>query len=129
MWINNNTIEKSIKETDEIPEGFSKGRLKKPKKIDSLKQVVPREELIKYYIVQNNTFIDTMSHFNLEFRKDLRQLLNFYDIQKTPKQRAKNNNFVRSHEEYIEYGKKSSKTQKEAWNKKSEEEKIKWSEK
>ena len=72
MWINNKIIEKLISVDDEIPEGFEKGRLKRPKKIDQLKTVVSKEELISYYIVQNKSFIETMAKFNLQVRKDLR---------------------------------------------------------
>ena len=35
MWVNNGKVEKLVK-SDTIPDGFSKGRLKKPKVIDSL---------------------------------------------------------------------------------------------
>ena len=72
MWINNKIIEKLISVDDKIPEGFEKGRLKRPKKIDQLKTVVSKEELISYYIVQNKSFIETMTKFNLQVRKDLR---------------------------------------------------------
>lgn len=130
MWINNKIIEKLISVDDKIPEGFEKGRLKRPKKIDQLKTVVSKEELISYYIVQNKSFIETMAKFNLQVRKDLRQLLNYYGIRKSPKQRAKNNKSPkRTHEQYIEYGKKSSITQKESWKNKSDKEKEEWSKK
>ena len=42
MWINNSIVEKLIDKDSEIPEGFVKGRLKRPKKIDSLIQIVSK---------------------------------------------------------------------------------------
>lgn len=129
MWINNSIIEKIISSQDEIPYGFIKGRLKKPKKIDILILKISKEDLIKYYIIENHSFIETFEYFNLECRGDLNKLLKFYNIKKDPKQRIKNSTYKRSHEEYIINGKKSAETQRKNWENKSEEEKLAWKKK
>ena len=127
MWINNTEIEKPIKDTDERPNGFSKGRLRKPKKIETLKETINKNDLIQYYIIENHSYIETMEHFSLTCRKDLRLLLTEYKISKDPKMTAKYTKRNRSHESYVNGGKKSSITQKKNWNEKSELEKQLWS--
>lgn len=128
MWINNGIIEKLIDDSKSIPEGFVKGRKPKPKKIDSLKRIVSKEMLMNYYIVENHSYTDTLAHFNLATRKDLRLLLNLYGIAKDHKKSAKYAKRSRTHESYVEGGKKSSATQKKNWSEKSESEKQAWSE-
>ena len=129
MWINNSKVEKLIKNDQEIPEGFQKGRLAKVKKIDILKEQVSKEELIQYYIIENHSYIETMQYFNLSKRKDLRLLLTEYQIAKSPKQSAKYAKRARTHESYLKGGQKSSQTQKDKWVAKSEIEKLAWSSK
>ena len=128
MWVNNGKVEKLVK-SDIIPDGFSKGRLKKPKAIDSLIQIVSKEDLYKYYILENHSFLETVSFFNLDNRKHLILLLKYYNIHKDPKMVAKYTKRTRSHESYIEGGIKSSKTQKENWKSKSQIEKQDYSDK
>ena len=126
MWINNNLIEKIIKDDQEIPDGFRKGRLKRITKFDKMKLVFPKQEIFDYYIVQNHDFVSSMEHFNLT-RSDFRILLNGYKISKDSKQASKNNKYNRTHEQSVEIGKKSSETQKKNYKQKSNEEKEEFS--
>ena len=93
MWVNNGKVEKLVK-SDTIPDGFSKGRLKKPKAIDSLIQIVSKEDLYKYYILENHSFLETISFFNLDNRKHLILLLKYYNIHKDPKMVIKHNELL-----------------------------------
>ena len=127
MWINNNLIEKQIKEGEDIPEGFSKGRLKRITKAQKLALVFPKKEIFDYYIVENHDFISSADHFNLS-RNDFRILLYEYKIYKDPKKSAKNNKYRRTHEQSVEIGKKSGKTQRENYKNKSDDEKREFSE-
>lgn len=132
MWINNGNVEKQIKQNDSIPDGFTNGRLKKDKKIDHLKLLVHKSDLYQFYIIDNNSFLDTMNHFNLSNRYELRLLLKEYKIYKDPKEAAKytkHGYLAKSHEEYIAGGKKSGNTQRNKWKNKPESEKIEWSNK
>lgn len=129
MWINDGILEKNINPDDIIPEGFIKGRKPKPKKIDTLKIQVNKEDLIQYFIIDNHSFIETMKYFNLPLRNDLVVLLKYYKIAKTPKQSAKYAKRTRTHESYLEGGKKSALTQKQFWGNKSDKEKKEWSDK
>lgn len=126
MWINNGIIEKLIKD-NQIPEGFIKGRLKKKKKIDFLIKQISKEDLYKYYILENHSVPDTVDYFNLEKRGHLVQLLRYYNIHKDPKEAAKYTRRTRSHESYVSGGLKSAKTQQKHWAEKSEQEKLNWS--
>jgi len=95
-------------------------------KLEQLVKLVSKEELYKYYIIDNHHYNDTFEHFNIS-RKDLRRLLTEYSIVKDYKLRAKNNHYKRSHEQSVAVGKKSSETQKKSWSNKEDSEKIAWS--
>lgn len=97
----------------------------KTKKIDSLTEKVSKENLYKYYIIENHNYEETFTHFQIT-RKDLRRLLTEYEIIKDYRLRAKNNKFKRSHEESVRIGKKSAETQKKSWLNKSAEKKEEW---
>lgn len=126
-WYNDGQIEKLIKPGQNIPENFKIGRLSRPKKIDILRNLVCKEDLIQYYIIDNNSYTDTMLHFNLSSRKDLRKLLDEYGISKNHKQSAKYAVRTRTHESYVLGGKKSADTQKRNWSNKSDDEKQAYS--
>lgn len=129
MWINNGKIEKQIKD-ENIPEGFTKGRLKKIKKIDILIQKISKQDLFDYYIVKNNSYLDTMNYFNLEIRADLRQLLSYYKIAKDHKKSAKYAKRIKkTNEEYKLIGLKSAETQRNNWLNKTDIEKKAYSDK
>lgn len=127
-WYNDGIEEKLIKDNESIPDGFVRGRIPKHKKIDDLKLIVDKETLYKDYIIKNISFVDLMESYNIS-RSDLRQLLNYYKIHKSQKNARKNNNYRRTHKQSIDIGKKSAKTQKENWNRKTIEEKQQWSNK
>ena len=97
-------------------------------KIDVLCNKIPKETLYELYIIQNIPFKDLFEKLSIT-RKDLRRLLTKYGIKKSYTQRAKNNHYKRPPEVAKEVGLKSSKTQKENWEKKSAEEKDLWREK
>lgn len=126
-WFNNSVTEILLKDSQPIPEGFVKGRLPKPKRIDSLIQIVSKEELYQKFIVENIKLVDLTTIFNLS-HGDIRQLLNYYNIHKDPNLAAKNRDNTRSHESYVLGGKKSSETQKKNWANRSEQEKQQWAE-
>ena len=127
-WFNNSIKEIQISEDEPIPEGFVKGRLPKPKKIDSLVLKASKEVLFEKYILQNMPFKDLSAEFNIT-DKDARILLSHYKIKKDPMQARKNNNYTRTHEQSVEIGKKSRATQQRKWENKSVEEKEAWSNK
>ena len=122
VWYNNSKLEKLIKRGEEIPLGFIKGRLPKPKKVDLLSDKISKKDLYKFYIIENHSFNETFEYFNIN-RSDLRILISFYNIKKDPKQAKKNSKYKRTHEEAIEIGKKSGETQKKNWENKSNLEK------
>lgn len=124
-WYNNSKIEILLKDSEPIPEGFVKGRLPKPKKIDILKQFVSKEDLYQKFIIENIKLKDLTNIYNLS-PSDIRQLLNHYNIHKDPKLQAKNRKYTRTHEQSILIGKKSSETQKKRWLNKTEQEKQDW---
>ena len=127
-WYNNGIKEIQISIDSIIPNGFVKGRLPKPKKLDDLSKKFSKEKIYKDYIVDNKRFIDLLDEYSIS-KKDLRCLLTYYKIKKDLKNSSKNNKYRRTHEESVSVGKKSSLTQKESWNKKSEEDKANWSKK
>lgn len=127
-WYNNSIKEIQVKSSEPIPEGFVRGRLPKPKRIDTLKKIVSKEELYQKFIVENILFKDLPDIFNVS-DSDIRMLLTHYKITKDPKLQAKNRKYTRTHEQSILIGKKSSETQKQNWNKKSQQEKQEWAEK
>lgn len=126
-WFNNGLQEIQISDGSLVPEGFKKGRLPKPKEIDKLISIVSKEDLFRFYILENNSFQDTFEHYNIT-RRHLRQLLNYYDISKGKHQKAAFK-ITRSHENYVAGGKKSAETQKQNWKEKSDEEREQWSQK
>ena len=129
MWINDGIIEKHIN-SEIIPDGFIKGRLKKQKKIDKLILNISKEDLFNYYIVENHSYIETMEYFNINIRADLRNLLKYYSIAKDKKLSAiYAKKVIKSEEEYKRIAKKSAETQKKNWKAKSDLEKKQWSEK
>ena len=127
-WYNNGIKEIQISLNECIPEGFFKGRLAKPKKIDALSKQFSKEKLYEDYIINNKSFIALVDEYNIS-NKDLRCLLTFYKIKKDLKNSSKNNSYIRTHEESSMVGKKSSLTQKESWKNKSDEEKLNWASK
>lgn len=127
-WYNNGIKEIQISIDEKIPEGFVKGRLQKPKKVESIAKIISKEKLYKDYIIDNKSFITLVDEYNIT-KKELRCLITYYKIKKDLKKASLNNSYKRSHEESLEIGKKSSITQKKSWNNKSEKEKQEWSKK
>lgn len=127
-WYNNSEKEIQLKDSEPIPEGFIRGRLPKPKRIDFLKKQVSKEALYNKFIIENISFKDMPKEFGVSER-DIRILLTYYGIKKNIKQASKNNKYRRTHEQSLEVGKKSGKTQRYSWNKKSEKEKADWAKK
>lgn len=123
QWYNNFETEVYTDKPETLPEGYVKGRLK-PTLIKLMSQI-SKEMLFDYYMIQNHPFEETVEHFNLT-RGHLRMLLDAYNIKKNQKLAAKNNKFKRSQEEVARVARLSSKTQKEAWNNKSDEEREAW---
>ena len=132
MGIRTNYINPITKESiwckrEEQPEGWI--QISHLKKVDELKARINKEDLFDYYIVQNNDFHKTAIYFEINPEQVLHDLLKYYGIKKSAKLARKNNTYKRSHNEAIEIGKKSAKTQKNNWANKSDAEKIVWSEK
>lgn len=121
FWVNNGIEEKQIRKDSEIPEGFVKGRLSKIPKWQIIAETIDREDLRSYY--RNHLKSDTADHFKVS-EQQLYYILKFYGIKKDMKGIS-----TRTHDSYLEGGKKSSKTQKESWCNKSDREKLEWSEK
>ena len=127
-WYNNSEKEIQLNINEPIPEGFVRGRLPKPKKIDTLKSIVSKEDLYQKFIVENVLLKDLSIIYGIS-NSDVRQLLNYYKITKDPKLQAKNRDCSHSHEQALIIGRKSSKTQKQNWDNKSQKDKREWSEK
>lgn len=87
------------------------------------------EEFINFYT--DHTQKETIEHFGLRNVKQLRKILEIfeYDFSKPKPSHFKGKKAARSHESYIEGGKKSRQTQKGSWAQKTEEEKETWSQK
>ena len=82
-WYNNGIKEIQISLNECIPEGFFKGRLAKPKKIDALSKQFSKEKLYEDYIINNKSFMNGFNNFNniqnnLKYNNDS-ELLNQYD--------------------------------------------------
>lgn len=127
-WYNNGLIEKLIKENDEIPNGFSRGRLHKKTKTDELSEKFSKEYIYELYIIQNMPYDKLFTYLNIS-RSDLRKLLSRYKIKKDIKYARKNNTYRRSPEEIRLVAEKSKKTQQERWRQKDEDFKKAYSEK
>ena len=127
-WYNDGLKEIQVSEEEQIPNGFVKGRLPKPKKVDSIAKKISKEKLYKDYIIDNKSFVKLMDEYNLS-KKELRCLITLYKIKKDPHMSRKNNLHKRTQEQSLEVGKKSSETQKKNWKNKSQNEKDAWSKK
>lgn len=109
------------------PEGWT--QIPHLKQVEILKNIITKEELFDYYIIQNNNFHTTAAHFKIEPENILHGLLKYYNIKKPGKLSAQNNTYRRTHEEAIRIGKKSAETQQKNWANRSEIERTEWSEK
>ena len=122
IWYNNGKEEILIRGNNNIPDGFTQGRLlKKKSKLDEIAIKFPKEFIFNLYIVENISFIDLAKRLDIP-ETQLRRLLTRYKIKKDYVMRAKNNTYRRSEEEIRAVAEKSSKTQKLSWKNKSEEE-------
>ncbi len=86
------------------------------------------EELKEYYT--NHSYKETIEYFNIKSYKLLKKiliLLNYDFNLKKDNPVTKGKPSSRSHESYIEGGKKSGQTQRENWNNKSDKEREEWS--
>lgn len=90
---------------------------------------VPAKDFIDYYISHNQK--ETLEHFGLRNLKQLRKILEYfnYDFTKPKPSKFKGKASARSHESYIEAGKKSAATQRATWANKTEAEKEAWAQK
>ena len=116
-WYTDGEKEIYISSEDEIPIGFYPGRISK---IFELSKQISKELLYKIYIIENKPFNEVFGELNIS-RKDLRRLLTFYKIRKSPENRSKNNHYKRPPEMVAFIAKKSSNTQKRNWEAKSAE--------
>ena len=116
-WYNDGENEIYIPSNDPVPTGFNPGRISK---IIELSKQISKELLYKLYIIENHSFNEVFGELNIS-RKDLRRLLTFYRISKSPKESRKNNHYRRSREEIETVAKKSSETQKKRWESVSSE--------
>ena len=99
--------------------------------INNILKPYTEDEINNYYF--NNNKKETMLYFNLRTIKQLNKLLKLtnYDFSQT-KPTLRNCNKKenrRSHESYVEGGKKSAETQKQNWQARTDEEKMAWSNK
>lgn len=85
---------------------------------------ITKEEIEKYYIIENHKKSECLVYFNLSNRK-FSELLKQFNIHKDRSLVMKNAK-RRSHESYILAGKKSAETQKKHWQEKSEDDKNNW---
>lgn len=111
IWINNGVKETYIPKTDEIPEGFFIGRLRKELQEEKDAKIISREELVEYYYEHPRK--ETAEHFGFCVRR-LTRLLSYYGIKK-PKDKIEFKKHTRGHESYVAGGVKSAKTQRETW--------------
>ena len=128
LWFNNGTEERLIGPNQDVPSGFIKGRIHRETEIDRLSKIHTKEIIYQKYIIENTPFHVLSNQLNIT-EKQLRKLLTKYNISKSPKESRKNNTYKRSQEEIRDVANKSSKTQKDSWRNKSEEEMALWSEK
>lgn len=129
LWFNNGKDEILVRSSNNIPDGFVKGRLKrKPSQTDLLKERFSKEFIFKKYIIDNISFIKLVEELQIS-EDDLRKLLTGYKIKKDLKSAAKNNHYKRDKETIKMVAEKSANTQKLSWINKSEEEKEAWREK
>lgn len=97
--------------------------------IDNIVNNVLPQDFINYYLEHNQK--ETCEHFGLRTTKQLTKLLKMfnYDFSKPKPSKFKGKSAARTHDSYIEGGKKSANTQKANWNKKSDIEKENWAKK
>ena len=88
---------------------------------------VGAEKFINFYLEHNQK--ETMEEFGIRTIQQLRKILAIFNYDFSKPKRLKGRNATRSHESYVEAGKKSAATQKANWAAKSEEEKQAWSDK
>lgn len=95
--------------------------------IQNILDTVKPEEFIQFYLYHNQQ--ETLAEFGLRNTKQLTKVLKLfnYDFSKPKPSRFKGKTAARTHESYLLGGKKSSATQKETWQNKTEEEKEAWS--
>ena len=87
---------------------------------------VPAEEFIDYYKTHNQK--ETLTKYGIRTTKQLTKILTYFNYDFSFKKSLnKGKPASRSHESYIEGGKKSSETQKKNWETKTDEEKEAWS--
>lgn len=87
---------------------------------------VSREEFINFYKTHNQK--ETLLKYNIRTVKQLTKLLKYFDYDFSFKKALNRGKpATRTHESYINGGKKSSQTQKNAWENKTAEEKEAWS--
>ena len=96
---------------------------------DGIVSSVPANDFIDYYVSHNQK--ETLEHFGLRNVKQLRKILEHfnYDFTKPKPSKFKGKASARSHESYIEAGKKSAATQRATWANKTEAEKEAWAQK
>lgn len=122
-WFNNGTNEYYC---EKCPDGCVDGRLTSAH-VDA--KDISKEGLYQYYIADNHSQNDSIKHFNLT-RKRFLKLINLYGISKRELHLLKKPEVsTRTHESYVNAGKKSAETQKNNWANKSKEEKEAWSKK
>lgn len=95
--------------------------------INNIVATVKPEEFINFYLYHNQA--ETMAEYGIRTIKQLTKILKLfeYDFSKPKPSKFKGKQAARSHESYVAGGKKSSETQKQNWEAKSEEEKEAWS--
>lgn len=96
---------------------------------DRITVEVSANDFIDFYVNHNKK--ETLEYYNIRTEKLLRKILEFfnYDFTKPKPSKFKGKSACRSHESYVNAGKKSAETQKQHWAEKSEDEKKAWSEK
>lgn len=94
--------------------------------IENIISTIPPEEFINYYLVHNQK--ETCEQYELRNIKQLTKILKIfnYDFSTHKPSKFKGKTAARDHESYVAGGKKSSNTQKQHWQEKSEDEKKAW---
>lgn len=94
--------------------------------IQNIIDTVKPEDFIEFYLYHNQK--ETIAEYGLRTTKQLTKILTLfnYDFSKPKPSKYKGKAAARSHESYVAGGKKSSETQKQNWEAKSDEEKEAW---
>lgn len=100
----------------------------KEKNAERLAKTISYDALYRYYVTENHSRSDTIEHFNIP-KFQFQGLLDLYGINKRRLGVEAKRTIKRTHESFVDAGKKSAETQRRNWANKSDEEMAAWSKK